>query len=187
MSVASAETVVVGVGMSDTAKFYLAMFGLIAVLALIGGVVVNKMIPVSARNLIKKHEGLRLKVYADVAGYKTIGWGHKLVAGETMTVITEQQAEDLLTADMTRIWNGIKNSITRPLTDNQRAAVMAFAFNVGASAFNGSTMLKKINAGDMAGAAEEFMKWDKARVNGVLTPVAGLTKRRADEKAIFLA
>ena len=49
-----------------------------------------------------------------------------------------------------------------------------------------STLLRKVNAGDFAGAAEQFLVWDKARVNGVLQPLAGLTRRRRAERALFM-
>lgn len=154
---------------------------------LLAAVVVRKAtVSESMRDLIKRHEGLRLTVYRDVAGHPTIGWGHKLLPGETFTTITLEKAEQLLTADIERTWNAIRSGIKVPLTENQKGAVISFAFNVGASAFLGSTLLRKLNAGDKAGAAAEFARWNKARKDGVLTEFPGLTKRRAEEARLFL-
>ena len=139
-----------------------------------------------ASDLIKKHEGWSATPYADAVGLQTIGWGHKLLKGEVMPIITDAQGEALLEADITRTANAIRAGYQRTPTPNQEAAFICFAFNVGASAFLGSTMLRKFNAGDIQGAADEFDRWNKARIDGVLTPLPGLTARRADEKAVFL-
>ena len=63
---------------------------------------------------------------------------------------------------------------------------MALVFNIGAGNLAASTLLRKVNAGDFAGAAEQFLVWDKARVNGVLQPLPGLTRRRRAERALFM-
>lgn len=172
---------------------YLIATAVIAVFALSTGkprrtltTIARKLLPMSTLDLIKKHEGWRPNVYPDAAGHPTIGWGHKLLPGETFKTITEAQGEALLRQDMARIEKEIRPAITRDLSDNQRAAVVSFAFNVGANAFKSSTLLKKINAGDTQGAAAEFMRWNKARKNGELVPVLGLTRRRQDEKTLFL-
>jgi lysozyme len=156
----------------------------------IGGIavallVIAKAIPQSVMDLIKKHEGWRDTVYLDSAGKKTIGYGHLILPGETFTRITKEQGEALLQADMTRIWNAIKGNITRPISDNQKAAIMCFAFNVGATAFNNSTLLKKLNTGDYTGAAAEFLKWNKVTVNGVKQESKGLTNRRNERSSNF--
>lgn len=73
-----------------------------------------------------------------------------------------------------------------PVNNHQFGGLLVFAFNAGLGALGQSTLLRKLNAGDVAGAAEEFLRWDKARVNGVLKPLAGLTRRRRAERALFL-
>jgi lysozyme len=168
-----------------SARFWL--YGLTC--AVVVAFLVRKAMPADAVALIKKGEGLRLNVYKDSAGLLTIGYGHKLIAGETYKSITKEQAESILQADINRTWNGIAGSIKRSMTAGQKAAFLSFAFNVGVSAFNSSTMLKKFNAGDTAGAATEFARWNKARdpKTNQLVEVAGLTNRRAEEKSIFLS
>jgi lysozyme len=68
------------------------------------------------------------------------------------------------------------------LSDEQKAALISFAYNVGQTALKGSTLLKKLNAGDIEGAANEFPRWNKA-AGKVMN---GLTKRREGERALFL-
>lgn len=68
------------------------------------------------------------------------------------------------------------------VTQHEFDALVDFTFNVGCGAFRGSTLLRKVNAGDMTGAANEFPKWIYAGGK----PLRGLVKRRADERALFM-
>jgi len=77
----------------------------------------------------------------------------------------------------------VNKYVTNPhITQHEFDAMVDFTFNVGCRAFSHSTLLKKVNAGDTAGAANEFMKW----VYVGKTPVKGLSKRRTDERNLFL-
>jgi lysozyme len=136
-------------------------------------------------DLIKKFEGLRLKAYKCPAGVWTIGYGSTVgvVGGQE---ITEEEAEKLLLDDVFSAWRAVMELVTVPLSQEQFDALVSFVFNVGIGNFSKSTLLKKLNAGDYLGAAKEFLKWDKATVNGVKKPLAGLTKRRIMEKELFL-
>lgn len=135
--------------------------------------------------LIKRFEGLELEAYQDVAGIWTIGYGHINTARPGMR-ITEQQAEELLHQDLQRFEEGVERLVKVPLNDNEYSALVSFSFNVGVNALAGSTALRRLNKGDRIGAAEALEWWNKARVNGVLQEVRGLTRRRAAEKALFL-
>ncbi len=88
-------------------------------------------------------------------------------------------------ADLARNVAGIEIDVARlvkvPLTQGQFDALVSFAFNLGAAALAGSTLLRKLNAGDCAGAAAEFGKWVHA--DGTVLP--GLVTRRARERALF--
>jgi len=134
-------------------------------------------------DIIKEFEGTVLKVYKDAVGLATIGVGHLIKAGEVFTTITQQQAEDLLRKDLVQFENGINQLVTVPLTQNQFDALVSFTFNLGVGSLKSSTLLKKLNAKDYAGASAEFLRWDKAGGN----TLAGLTKRRLAEKALFLS
>ncbi|ASX26125.1 lysozyme [Candidatus Williamhamiltonella defendens] len=134
--------------------------------------------------LIKRYEGLRLKAYQCSAGRWTIGYGHthNIRAGD---VITQQQAEAFLREDIAQVMALLNTQIKVPLTQNQCDALCSLVFNIGATAFAASTLLKKLNFGDYSGAAAEFIKWNKATVNDKKIPLLGLIKRRQVEKALF--
>jgi lysozyme len=136
-------------------------------------------------DLIKVFEGLELKPYQDVAGLWTIGYGHLIKPGEHFTEITKEQAEDLLRMDLGEVTPDVKECVKSVINDNQFSALVCFAYNVGSNALKTSTLLKKLNAGNIEGAEQEFLRWNKARVNGELIPVSGLTRRREAEAKLF--
>lgn len=129
---------------------------------------------------IKQWEGLRLAAYRDVGGVWTIGWGHTATAREGMT-ISEAEAERLLRADLRQFEAAVDRLVTVPLSDNQFAALVSFAFNVGVGAFGGSTLLRRLNAGEYDAVPAELARWNK--VKGVT--VAGLANRRAAEAGLW--
>lgn len=134
-------------------------------------------------DIIKTFEGTVLKVYKDAVGLPTIGIGHLIKKGEVFTTITQQQAEELLAKDLKQFEEGISTSVKVALTQNQFDALVSFAFNLGIGNLNSSTLLKKLNAGDIQGAANEFVRWNKASER----VLSGLTRRRLAEKELFLS
>ncbi|CDG86521.1 lysozyme [Xenorhabdus bovienii] len=136
-------------------------------------------------NKIKSYEGLRLHAYPDPAtGAEpwTIGYGHtKGVKPEQ--IITEQQAETFLHEDLIPIYTEIQRIVKVPLTQGQFDALCSFIFNLGVGNFIHSTLLKKLNLADYQGAAEEFLKWDRA--DGRV--LADLRVRRASEQKMFMS
>lgn len=134
----------------------------------------------AARQLIKEQEGLRLKAYFCPSGILTIGWGH---TGDVKKsdVITEHQAEVLFDYDLERFEEGVAK-LAPEATENQFSALVSFAYNCGLAALQKSTLLRKLNAGDIQGAAAEFGKW----VYGKNGKLPGLIIRRELEKALFL-
>lgn len=137
----------------------------------------------TAGQFIKEHEGCRLKAYADTGGVFTIGYGATGPDIHPGTTWTQEHAETRLAEDVARFEKAVDELVTVPITDNQRAALISFAFNLGAHALAGSTLLKKLNAGDKMGAAAEFIRWDRA--GGVEVP--GLLRRRHNEADLFLS
>lgn len=138
-------------------------------------------------NLIKQFEGCRLTAYQDSVGVWTIGYGWTQPVdgkpvGKGMT-ITQQKADDLLKQGVIQYENGVTNLVIVPLNQNQFDALVDFAYNLGVNALKESTLLKKLNAGDYAGAANEFTKWNKAGGK----ELAGLMRRREAEKSLFLS
>lgn len=134
--------------------------------------------------LIKRFESLSLEAYLCPTGHLTIGWGH---VGPDVTpemICSRQKAENLLRKDLERFEAGVAGLLTRRVTDNQFAALVSLAFNVGPEALMASRLMKRVNEGDPY-AANEFAKWNKGRINGVLKVLPGLTKRRAAEAALY--
>lgn len=146
--------------------------------------------PVAATNrintagleLIKDFEGLRLNSYLDAVGVWTIGYGHTRTAGPGQSV-SFAGATALLREDVATFEKAVTQAVRVPITANQYAALVSFAYNVGSGALNSSTLLRRLNAGDVFGAANEFLRWNRAggRV------LAGLTRRREAERVLFLS
>ena len=133
-------------------------------------------------NLIKDFEGLRLNSYRDAVGVWTIGYGHTGTAGPGQR-ITNAQATALLREDVATFENAVTRAVRVPVTANQFAALVSFTYNVGSGALNSSTLLRRLNAGDTLGAADEFLRWNRA--GGQV--LAGLTRRRVAERDLFLS
>lgn len=135
-------------------------------------------------DLIMKFEGCRLEAYQDPVGIWTIGWGTVKGVKPGMK-ITQALADKLLREEVNEKANQVLKLVRVPLNNNQFGALVSFAYNVGTGqkGLAGSTLLKKLNSGDMAGAAAEFARWNKA--GGKV--LAGLTRRRAAEAKLFLS
>ncbi|RJK65264.1 lysozyme [Serratia marcescens] len=136
------------------------------------------------RDFIKGFEQLRLKAYPDPGTGKpfTIGWGHTKGV-KPRDRITQEQAEQFLSDDLAVFELTVNSAIKRTMTQNQFDAMVSLAFNIGGPAFAGSTLVKKFNAGDIKGAADQFPRWKFS--GGVVLP--GLVKRRSAERKVFLA
>ena len=139
-----------------------------------------------ASALIKEFEGLRLESYVCPAGKLTIGYGHAFGDVSKGQKITRDEAEKILEKDIEYFTKGIKTYLKVPIAPNQLGALVSFCFNIGIGKFKTSTLLKKINAKDFDGASKEFLRWNKATIDGKLTVLDGLTKRRKAEMEIFL-
>ena len=138
-----------------------------------------------ATPLIQKWESFKAKAYLCPAGVWTVGWGSTGNGIGPGTVWTREQADRRFTADLEAFGRKVDAAVTAPLEPCQKAAIVSLAYNIGIGALKSSSLLRKVNSGDMAGAASEFAKWNKARVNGKLTALRGLTNRRADEAKLF--
>ena len=137
-------------------------------------------------HLTENFEGLRLIAYPDPATNGdpwTIGYGHTGAEVHKGMTITQEQAEELLMQDVKKAAATVNAKVTTDITQEEFDALVDFVFNVGAGNFNASTLLKKVNSGDIQGAANEFLKWDMAAGKHM----AGLLKRRHAEAKEFLS
>lgn len=138
----------------------------------------------SALRLIKEFEGCKLTAYPDpgTGGEPwTIGWGSTGQGIGPGVVWTQATADARLAQDVQRFADGVKSKIKVPVSPNQLGALISLAYNIGLSAFGGSTLLRKLNAGDYSGAQTQFSRWNRAggRV------MRGLSRRRAAEAKVF--
>ncbi|MBY3535988.1 DUF2272 domain-containing protein [Rhizobium laguerreae] len=148
--------------------------------------------------LLRKWEGCILYAYDDatkpphkvapgehVNGTLTIGYGHTgkdVLAGLTWSL---EQAEAALRSDVNLVSDLITPLIKTSLSSRQFSALVSLAFNIGLSAFKGSSALKAVNMGDLAAVTGNIAKWHKTTINGVLVDSPGLANRRAAEIALW--
>ena len=150
----------------------------------------------SATELIKQFETFRSTPYTDV-NKKAIGWGfndRNLVARGHMT---KEEANRILDGYVTSIGGFIDTQVKVPLTDNQKAALVVFVYNVGSGNFTSSTLLKKLNQRQYGSVPSEIQRWNKVKrvVNGkivkdkngkiVYDVAPGLVKRRQAESNLW--
>lgn len=140
-----------------------------------------KIMKTKNTDVIKHYEGLRLKAYKCPAGVWTIGYGHTQHVKDG-DVITNEQADLYLLDDLRDAENAVNIHTKVKLNQNQFDALVSFVYNLGSGSFELSTLLKKLNAGDYLGAANEFKRWNKAG-GKVLN---GLVKRRETEANLFI-
>lgn len=138
-----------------------------------------------AIHLIRKWEGCRLETYLCSAGVPTIGYGSTGPHVKPGMRITQAEADALLEKDVKRFIDVVDLQITAKLTNNQRCALICFAFNVGAGALLDSTLRRRLNSGEDPNrvAKEEIPRWNKA--GGKV--LEGLARRREDELKLFLS
>jgi lysozyme len=138
-------------------------------------------------NLIKASEGFRANPYLCPAGIPTIGWGSTRYGNGTPVKLTDPpiapiQAEGILKAILVDYESAVNRYVSVPINQNQFDALVDFAYNAGAQNLRTSTLLKLLNKGQYAQAANEFDKW----VMGGGKRLGGLVTRRAQEKQLFL-
>ncbi len=134
--------------------------------------------------LVKKSEGFAATPYFDRTQY-SVGFGTK--AKSTGDRLTVEEANQRLLNELLYKRSRVQKMVKVPINNNQLDALTSFAFNVGEGALGESTLLKKLNSGDYAGAAKEFLRWNKGEHRGVKQALPGLTKRRNSEMQLFLS
>ena len=122
---------------------------------------------------LKKMEGIMLNVYKDVAGYPSIGIGHKLTPDELKSRLiiikgeshpwsnglTENQVEDLKKQDIGYHESIINNHIKSSICQHQFDCLVSFSYNTGIGAFLNSTLFKKVNSMKFDEVPDELIKW----------------------------
>ncbi|MEL4885699.1 lysozyme [Pectobacterium betavasculorum] len=138
-------------------------------------------------NLIKQFEGCELTAYQDAVGVWTIGYGWtQAVDGKSIRrgmTIDSATADRLLKTGVVQYEQAVNQLVKVAISQNQFDALVSFAYNVGTRSLSTSTLLRKLNAGDISGAADEFLRWNKAGGK----ELAGLARRRVAEREMFLS
>lgn len=127
-------------------------------------------------------EGLVTYTYPDVGGVPTFCYGETKGA-EWGKTYTKEQCDEQLSRRLVEFNRQVDSCVAVALPDTRRAAFVSLAYNIGGTAFCKSTVVKRINAGDVAGACDALLMWN--RVNGVVW--RGLTERRKKERELCLA
>ena len=145
----------------------------------------DDMMAIAAR-LVAEFEGFSAAPYLCPARVWTIGYGTTRIEGQPVTAatqpVTHGQAEMLLQNDLAQAARDVDRLCHMRLTVNQRAALISFVYNLGAGALQQSTLLRRLKDEDYAAAADQFDVWVMAGGK----KLAGLVRRRAAEKALFL-
>lgn len=128
--------------------------------------------------LLKRSEGFRNRIYRDVAGFPTIGYGHRLLLAERFPDgIDEAQAAQILARDVQVAERAVERLVKVPLAQGQFDALVDFCFNLGEGKLAKSTLLKVLNAGRYGDAREQLLRWDLA---GAEENAALKTRREAE-------
>lgn len=147
-----------------------------------------RVAPSAALNLVREFEGCHLAPYHDPVGFPTIGWG-RLLSREKWadlsqwTPISQDEADAMLVQNLERHARAVRRLCPVELSEGQFAALIDFAYNLGAGNLQASTLRRCVNRCDHEGAARQFGRWVFA--GGVKLP--GLVRRRAQEAAVYLA
>ena len=134
----------------------------------------------STLSFITKEEGVRYRAYQDSKGLWTIGVGHLIKSSEPHLMnatLTQEEVDKLLESDLRWCDEAVANSVRVPLTQPQYDALYSLCFNIGETQFKNSTVVKRLNVNDYAGAADAILMWNKP---------AALENRRKRERALFL-
>ena len=150
------------------------------------------LLSAEGEEFIVEFEGFSSKLYNDQAGHCTIGVGHLVHLGNCNTNegglengISKTQAIKLMRGDAKSKVDAVDANVKVPLTQAQFDALVSFTFNVGEHNFETSTLLKKLNAGELDAVPTELKRWNKITVNGKKVASKGLTRRREREGKLF--
>ena len=135
-----------------------------------------------ATPLIATWEGLETQAYKDIGGVWTVCYGEteKIQIGK---IYSKEECDELLRARVPDYYTSAMRHVSRDIPITMRAAITSFVYNIGEGNWKKSTMLKKVNKGDLKGACEELDRW----VYVARMYVRGLYNRRQREKQLCLA
>lgn len=141
--------------------------------------------------LIKEFESFKANPYVDMVGRVTIGYGTTHYSDGTEVTMQDSPIDEPTASGLlqdllnTEFCPGVAKLITVNISDNQFAALVSLAYNIGLGNFKQSTVLRCTNMKNWDDAARSFLLWDKGTVNGEKVSIPGLARRRQAESALF--
>ncbi|MGQ7242829.1 lysozyme [Salinicola sp. V024] len=139
-----------------------------------------------AIGVVSHYEGTELEAYPDPVGIPTICTGHTGPTVELHQTKTPEECEALLAGDLGTAFDAIDRNVSPEINATmppaRRAGIASFIFNVGVGAFQRSTLLEQLNAGNVRAACDQLKRWVYAGGR----QLAGLVKRRATERELCL-
>jgi lysozyme len=128
--------------------------------------------------LLKQCEGFRDRTYTDMAGFHTIGYGHRLSVTESYpNGIDLAQGEEILASDVANAELAVNRLVKAPLSQGQFDALVDLVFNLGSGRLASSTLLSYLNAQKYDAAAWQLLAWDHCGAR----EIAALKARREAE------
>lgn len=145
----------------------------------------KKTLSLAGLSRLESLESFSAVPYRDQAGYMSIGFGHKIKPGESLDYLDRDAAASLLGQDVGEAEDAVNALVSVQLTQPQFDALVIFVFNVGVGAFRRSTLLQKLNSGQLDAVPSELQRWRFITLNGDKVESAGLVNRRAAEIALW--
>lgn len=116
---------------------------------------------------LEAREGVRLKAYKDSVGIWTIGVGHTSMAGPPVVTpkltITSDECDEIFARDIAKYEATVNSAVKVPISQTEFDALVSLCFNIGQGGFSKSSVVKRLNSGDRAGAAKAFLMWNKPK------------------------
>jgi len=116
---------------------------------------------------LEAREGVRLKAYKDSVGIWTIGVGHTSMAGPPVVTpkltITSAECDEIFARDIAKYEATVNSAVKVQISQTEFDALVSLCFNIGQGGFARSTVVKRLNTGDRAGAAKAFLMWNKPK------------------------
>lgn len=139
-----------------------------------------------ATGLVGAEEGLRLKAYQDIVGVWTICYG-ETSGVRPGQVATAAECRSQLARQLPAYEAGMDRCLVVEVPGVAKVQMLSLTYNIGVGAFCGSSVVRRANAGDLRGACEAMLGWNKVRIAGVLVPSPGLDARRHRERDACVA
>jgi lysozyme len=139
-----------------------------------------------AGTMLTDLEGVRYTPYYDVAGVLTVCYGHTGADIIKNKTYTHAECKAILDKDLQPFARSVELSVKVPANEYQKAALISFSYNVGVNAFQNSSLLRNLNAGNYALACDGLKAWVYAGKGKDKKAWPGLMNRREVEREVCM-